>query len=95
MPGEPVEVCAKKCKMAFDAALSIMFAIEEKKEEREARTTLTACASQLMEPLAKILSLDDWKSVYAYIGSGDAQEHSRQTCPRKLPGPLVFSTEDP
>ncbi len=37
-------------------------AIGEKKEEREAGTTMDVCAAQL-EPLAKILTPDDWASV--------------------------------
>ena len=62
MPGEPAELCAKKCKVAVDAGLKVMFAIGEKKEEREAGTTMDVCASQL-EPLAKVLAPDDWANV--------------------------------
>ena len=62
MPGEPADVCAKKCKVAVDAGLKVMFAIGEKKEEREAGTTMEVCASQL-EPLAKVLASEDWSSV--------------------------------
>jgi triosephosphate isomerase len=75
MAGEPVEVCAEKAKVAIDAGLKVMFAIGEKKEEREGGTTMDVCASQL-EPLAKILSVKDWDSiVIAYepvwaIGTG-------------------------
>lgn len=75
MPGEPVEICAKKCKVAVDAGLNVMFAIGEKKEEREAGTTMDVCASQL-EPLAKVLDKADWdKIAIAYepvwaIGTG-------------------------
>ena len=37
-------------------------AIGEKKEEREAGTTMEVCAKQL-EPLAKALDAQDWDSV--------------------------------
>jgi triosephosphate isomerase (TIM) len=75
MGGEPVEVCAKKCKVALQAGLNVMFAIGEKHEERENGTTMAVCASQL-EPLAKILDESEWEKVaIAYepvwaIGSG-------------------------
>jgi len=62
MPGEPVELCAKKCKVAVDAGLKVMFAIGEKKEEREAGTTMDVCASQLA-PLVKVLDADDWSNI--------------------------------
>ena len=62
MPGEPVDLCAKKTKVAIEAGLKVMFCIGEKKEEREGGTTMDVCASQL-EPLAKILSPSDWESV--------------------------------
>lgn len=62
MPGEPVELCAKKCKVAIEAGLKVMFCIGEKKEEREAGTTMDVCANQL-EPLAKILDESQWESV--------------------------------
>ena len=110
MAGETVEVCAKKCKVAIDNGLKVMFvsiiscfllfadepevirpnekinfkyfshhyyfyfpsciffstlilqAIGEKKEEREAGTTMEVCASQLV-PLAKELTAEDWASV--------------------------------
>jgi len=62
MAGETVEVCAKKCKVAIDNGLKVMFAIGEKKEEREAGTTMEVCASQLV-PLTKELTAEDWASV--------------------------------
>lgn len=62
MAGEPVELCAKKCKVAIDAGLNVMFAIGEKKEEREAGTTMDVCASQL-DPLIATLSEDEWSKV--------------------------------
>jgi triosephosphate isomerase len=62
MAGEPVELCAKKAKVAIDAGLKVMFAIGEKKEEREGGTTMEVCASQL-EPLAKVLEAKDWDSI--------------------------------
>lgn len=62
MVGEPVELCAEKCKVALDKGLKVMFAIGEKKEEREAGVTMEVCAKQL-EPLAKILKPEDWDSV--------------------------------
>jgi triosephosphate isomerase (TIM) len=75
MQGEPVELCAKKCKVAIKAGLNVMFAIGEKQEERENGTTMVVCASQL-EPLAEVLDEADWAQVaIAYepvwaIGSG-------------------------
>lgn len=62
MAGEPVELCATKAKVAIDAGLKVMFAIGEKKEEREGGTTMNVCASQL-EPLAKALEAKDWDSI--------------------------------
>jgi triosephosphate isomerase len=62
MAGEPVELCAKKCKVALDKGLKVMFAIGEKKEERESGVTMKICAEQL-EPLAKILTKEDWERV--------------------------------
>jgi len=62
MAGETVGLCAEKCKVALDNGLSVMFAIGEKKEERENGTTMDVCASQL-EPLAKILDAKDWEKV--------------------------------
>jgi len=62
MAGETVELCAEKCKVAIDNGLKVMFAIGEKKEEREGGITMDVCASQL-EPLAKVLTPEDWASV--------------------------------
>jgi len=62
MAGEDEELCAKKLKVALDAGLKVMFAIGEKKEEREAGTTMDVCAKQL-EPAAKLLSEEDWANV--------------------------------
>mmetsp|Transcript_49132 Transcript_49132/g.119049 ORF Transcript_49132/g.119049 Transcript_49132/m.119049 type:complete len:207 (+) Transcript_49132:235-855(+) len=62
MAGEPEALCAEKCKVALSAGLKVMFAIGEKKEEREAGTTMDVCAKQL-EPLAKILEAGDWANV--------------------------------
>merc|ERR1719251_403093 len=62
MAGEDEELCVKKLKVALDAGLKVMFAIGEKKEEREAGTTMDVCAKQL-EPAAKLLSEDDWNNV--------------------------------
>ena len=61
-PGEPETHCATKCKVAVDAGLNVMFAIGEQKEERENGSTMAVCAKQL-EPLAKLLSGDDWNKV--------------------------------
>lgn len=47
---------------SVDAGLKVMFAIGEKKEEREAGTTMDVCASQL-EPLAKVLTAADWDNI--------------------------------
>jgi len=62
MAGEPEALCAEKCKVALDKGLKVMFAIGEKKEEREAGTTMQVCAKQL-EPLAKVLDAKDWDQV--------------------------------
>merc|ERR1719384_2371975 len=62
MAGEDDELCAKKLKVAIDAGLKVMFAIGEKKEEREAGTTMEVCAKQL-EPAAKLLTEEDWANV--------------------------------
>jgi triosephosphate isomerase len=62
MAGEPVELCASKCKVAVDAGLKVMFAIGEKKEERESGKTMEVCASQLA-PLAKVLEAKDWEKI--------------------------------
>jgi len=62
MGGEPVDLCAKKCKVAVDKGLKVMFAIGEKKDERESGVTMKVCAEQL-DPLIATLSAEDWKSV--------------------------------
>jgi triosephosphate isomerase len=62
MPGEPVELCAEKCKVAVDAGLKVMFCIGESKEEREGGITMKVCAEQL-EPLAKALAPEDWSKI--------------------------------
>jgi len=62
MAGEDDELVAKKVKLALDAGLNVMFAIGEKKEEREAGTTMDVCAKQL-EPAAKLLDESDWENV--------------------------------
>ncbi|KAG7355746.1 triosephosphate isomerase [Nitzschia inconspicua] len=62
MAGEPEQLCAEKCKIALEKGLKVMFAIGEKKEEREAGTTMEVCAKQL-EPLAAILNEEDWANV--------------------------------
>mmetsp|Transcript_7143 Transcript_7143/g.9679 ORF Transcript_7143/g.9679 Transcript_7143/m.9679 type:complete len:270 (-) Transcript_7143:272-1081(-) len=62
MVGEDNELVAKKVKVCLDAGLKVMFAIGEKKEERESGVTLEVCAKQL-EPAAKLLSKEDWANV--------------------------------
>lgn len=62
MAGEPESLCAEKCKIALDTGLKVMFAIGEKKEDRESGSTMQVCAKQL-EPLAAILSPEDWANV--------------------------------
>ena len=42
--------------------LKVMLCIGEKKEEREAGTTMDVCAAQL-KPCAEILSKEDWANV--------------------------------
>merc|ERR1712176_595783 len=62
MAGEDSELVAKKTKMALSEGLKVMLCIGEKKEEREAGTTMDVCASQL-KPAAAILSKEDWANV--------------------------------
>merc|ERR1719436_1471711 len=62
MAGEDSELVAKKTKMALSQGLKVMLCIGEKKEEREAGTTMDVCASQL-KPAAAILSKEDWANV--------------------------------
>jgi len=62
MAGEDSDLVAKKVKVALDAGLKVMFAIGEKKEERESGITMDVCAAQ-MAPAAKLLSEDDWANV--------------------------------
>lgn len=62
MAGEPEALCAEKAKIALDAGLKVMFAIGEKKEQREDGTTMDVCAKQL-EPLAKVLEPKDWTNI--------------------------------
>eukprot|EP00525_Craspedostauros_australis_P001447 CAMPEP_0198133810 /NCGR_PEP_ID=MMETSP1442-20131203/59754_1 /TAXON_ID= /ORGANISM="Craspedostauros australis, Strain CCMP3328" /LENGTH=279 /DNA_ID=CAMNT_0043794945 /DNA_START=91 /DNA_END=930 /DNA_ORIENTATION=+ len=62
MAGEPEKLCADKCKVALDNGLKVMFAIGEKKEERESGVTMDVCAKQL-EPLAKLLKPEEWANV--------------------------------
>ena len=61
-PGESEELCAKKCKAAIDSGLFVMFAVGEKKEERESGVTMTVVEKQLA-PLVKELSPEDWAKV--------------------------------
>jgi len=61
-PGESVGLCAVKCKVALDNGLKVMFAIGEKKEERENGTTMDVCASQL-KPLLGQITTEQWKDV--------------------------------
>lgn len=62
MAGEDSELVAKKVKVAVDSGLKVMFAIGEKKEEREKGITLKVCAEQL-SPAAKLLTEKDWENV--------------------------------
>ena len=62
MAGEDSELVAKKVKVAVDAGLKVMFAIGEKKEEREKGITLKVCAEQ-MAPATKLLTEADWANV--------------------------------
>jgi len=62
MAGEDNELVVKKVKVAVDAGLKVMFCIGEKKEEREAGTTMDVCAAQLA-PAAKLLAKEDWSKV--------------------------------
>jgi triosephosphate isomerase len=62
MAGEDNELVVRKVKVAVDAGLKVMFCIGEKKEEREAGTTMDVCAAQL-SPAIKMLSEDDWSKI--------------------------------
>jgi len=62
MTGEPVELCAKKTKIALDQGLKVMFCVGEKKDERETGTTMDVCASQL-DPLFKEITEAEWANV--------------------------------
>lgn len=62
MDGEPVDLCAKKCKVALDSGLKVMFAIGEKLDERESGITMEVCAKQL-QPLKEQLTPEDWANV--------------------------------
>ena len=62
MVGEDSELVAKKTKHALENGLKVMLCIGEKKEEREAGTTMDVCAEQL-KPAAELLSKEDWANV--------------------------------
>jgi len=62
MAGEDSELVAKKTKHALEHGLKVMLCIGEKKEEREAGTTMDVCAEQL-KPAAALLSTEDWANV--------------------------------
>lgn len=62
MAGETVELCAAKTKVALSKGLKVMFAIGEKKEQRENGTTMDVCKSQL-EPLTKAIESKDWENI--------------------------------
>jgi triosephosphate isomerase len=62
MAGEDSELVAKKTKKALEDGLKVMVCIGEKKEEREAGTTMDVCASQL-KPVAETLSKEDWANI--------------------------------
>ena len=62
MAGEDSELVAKKTKHALENGLKVMLCIGEKKEEREAGTTMDVCAEQL-KPAAALLSTEDWANV--------------------------------
>jgi len=62
MVGEDSELVAKKTKHALEHGLKVMLCIGEKKEEREAGTTMDVCAEQL-KPAAALLSKEDWANV--------------------------------
>jgi len=62
MAGEDSKLVADKTKVALAEGLKVMFCIGEKKEEREAGTTMDVCIEQ-MKPLAAILSPEEWANV--------------------------------
>jgi len=62
MAGEDSALVAKKTKVALDEGLKVMLCIGEKKEEREAGTTMDVCAEQL-KAAADVLSKEEWANV--------------------------------
>jgi len=62
MAGEDSELVVKKTKAALAAGLKVMLCIGEKKEEREAGTTMDVCAEQL-KPAAAALTKEEWANV--------------------------------
>jgi triosephosphate isomerase (TIM) len=62
MAGESVDLCAKKAKVAVSAGLKVMFCVGEKKEDREAGTTMEVCSLQL-EALKQVLEIGEWESI--------------------------------
>jgi len=68
MAGEDSALVAAKTKKALEEGLKVMLCIGEKKEEREAGTTMEVCASQL-KPVADVLSKDDWANVSSEFSS--------------------------
>jgi len=62
MAGEDSDLVAKKTKLALAEGLKVMLCIGEKKEEREAGTTMDVCAEQL-KAATNVLSEEDWANV--------------------------------
>ena len=62
MAGEDSELVAKKCKVAIDAGLNVIFCCGEKLEQRESGETMKVCEEQLA-PLAAALSEEDWSKI--------------------------------
>jgi len=62
MAGESSQLVADKTKQALKDGLKVMFCCGEKKEEREAGTTMDVCAEQL-KPLAETITKEDWANI--------------------------------
>ena len=66
MAGEDSDLVAKKVKVALDAGLKVMFAIGEKKEERESGITMDVCAAQVRCEYVIIYTIPTFNYFYLF-----------------------------